>query len=367
MGSLHAKNLGLLGKWWWRFRKSGEALWVRVIKGIWGESGGVGRSKDESQVTGVWGEIVRVGFEIESKGINFVNSFRRKVGKGDEVKFWEDVWVGDLCLKDKFSRLYRAEENRKCTVADKGVWEGEEWFWRWSWRRSLRGTEEEQLTELISLLSIVSLSTDAKDDWTWALDPGGAFTVRRLSSMLDEVCLQPEISTPLFSWNSLIPQKVNLCVWRAVLGRLPSRTNLASRGLEIADIRCPLCQSGEETVDHIMARCSFASCLWQKVLAWWQLPRTTPLDTKDALSMSWSQGLPGWIQKIWQAVCCVTCWIIWKARNSYVFKDTSVTGMQMLGDIQFFSFFWISHRSKRMKLAWVDWLLNPCQALQNCI
>ena len=42
IGSLWAKNLALLGKWWWRFRKEGRTLCVRVIKSIHGDSGGLG-------------------------------------------------------------------------------------------------------------------------------------------------------------------------------------------------------------------------------------------------------------------------------------------------------------------------------------
>ncbi|GKE69882.1 reverse transcriptase domain, reverse transcriptase zinc-binding domain protein, partial [Tanacetum coccineum] len=42
IGSLRAKNLALLGKWWWRFKKECGCLWVRVIKSIHGDSGGLG-------------------------------------------------------------------------------------------------------------------------------------------------------------------------------------------------------------------------------------------------------------------------------------------------------------------------------------
>ncbi|GJW28722.1 reverse transcriptase domain, reverse transcriptase zinc-binding domain protein [Tanacetum coccineum] len=42
IGSLRGKNLALLGKWWWRFKKEGGSLWVRVIKNIHGGSGGLG-------------------------------------------------------------------------------------------------------------------------------------------------------------------------------------------------------------------------------------------------------------------------------------------------------------------------------------
>ncbi|GJR89688.1 hypothetical protein Tco_0213699 [Tanacetum coccineum] len=42
VGSLHVKNLALLGKWWWRFRKEGESMWARVIKSIHVEGVGLG-------------------------------------------------------------------------------------------------------------------------------------------------------------------------------------------------------------------------------------------------------------------------------------------------------------------------------------
>ncbi|GKA25645.1 RNA-directed DNA polymerase, eukaryota, partial [Tanacetum coccineum] len=40
IGSLKAKNLGLLGKWWWRFLNEKNALWCRVISVFYGVDGG---------------------------------------------------------------------------------------------------------------------------------------------------------------------------------------------------------------------------------------------------------------------------------------------------------------------------------------
>ncbi|XP_071695506.1 uncharacterized protein [Rutidosis leptorrhynchoides] len=43
IGSLKAKNLSLLGKWWWwRFRSEPESLWAKVIQSIYGIDGGLG-------------------------------------------------------------------------------------------------------------------------------------------------------------------------------------------------------------------------------------------------------------------------------------------------------------------------------------
>ncbi|GKD88144.1 hypothetical protein Tco_1363651 [Tanacetum coccineum] len=82
IGSLWAKHLSLLGKWWWRFRKEGGSLWAKVIKSIYGASGGfrdvraLGRGVSRG---GVWGDIVRSGEEL---GIEFTSSWVGILGDG---------------------------------------------------------------------------------------------------------------------------------------------------------------------------------------------------------------------------------------------------------------------------------------------
>ena len=36
VGSLLASNLGLVGKWWWRFHREEDVFWVKVVKSIFG-------------------------------------------------------------------------------------------------------------------------------------------------------------------------------------------------------------------------------------------------------------------------------------------------------------------------------------------
>lgn len=43
VGCLRAKNLALLGKWWWRFKDEDEVMWVKIIKSIHGSEGGMDR------------------------------------------------------------------------------------------------------------------------------------------------------------------------------------------------------------------------------------------------------------------------------------------------------------------------------------
>lgn len=41
VGSLKIKNLALLCKWFWRFRTEESAFWVRIIKSLYGNDGGL--------------------------------------------------------------------------------------------------------------------------------------------------------------------------------------------------------------------------------------------------------------------------------------------------------------------------------------
>ncbi|GJV92503.1 hypothetical protein Tco_1540316 [Tanacetum coccineum] len=91
VGSLKASNWGLLGKWCWRFRVESTAWWVRVIKSVYGEDGGVDREGHVSvKGRGAWGNIINVGSEMGKLGLNFTNSFRRRVGNGEDTRFWLD-------------------------------------------------------------------------------------------------------------------------------------------------------------------------------------------------------------------------------------------------------------------------------------
>ncbi|GJY76103.1 putative RNA-directed DNA polymerase [Tanacetum coccineum] len=119
--------------------------------------------------------------------IDFTSYFICKVRNGRDVSFWLDKWVGDLRLCDRFPRLFHLDSRLEGRVAEKGRWiEG---VWR--------------------------------DQWWWNLNENGGFTVKELTSMIEERTLQLEVSRQDTIWNKLVPKKVNIFVWRALKKRLP--------------------------------------------------------------------------------------------------------------------------------------------------
>lgn len=126
VGSLRGKNWALLGKWWWRFRVEVDALWVKVVKSIHGIDEGWldGVYHGEG---GVWGDIMKIGLSIDKLDVGFTNSFLKEVGNGENTRFWDDVWVGNCRLRDKFPRLFRLERNKGVNVRGRVLLEADGW------------------------------------------------------------------------------------------------------------------------------------------------------------------------------------------------------------------------------------------------
>ncbi|GJW83659.1 RNA-directed DNA polymerase, eukaryota, reverse transcriptase zinc-binding domain protein [Tanacetum coccineum] len=66
------------------------------------------------------------------------------------------------------------------------------------------------------------------------------------------------------NWNSWIPRKVNICVWRASLNGLPTRVNLSQRGVNILTSCCPFCGIVAEEIEHHTIRCPRVVAIWKK-------------------------------------------------------------------------------------------------------
>ncbi|XP_071714975.1 uncharacterized protein [Rutidosis leptorrhynchoides] len=87
----------------------------------------------------VWTNVIETGRFIDTLDIPFMNSFVRKVGDGASTSFWDDMWLGNVALKDKFRRLVRLESNHNVFVKDRTLWDGFKCAGNWCWSRPPMG------------------------------------------------------------------------------------------------------------------------------------------------------------------------------------------------------------------------------------
>jgi hypothetical protein len=123
---------------------------------------------------------------------------------------------------------------------------------------------------------LVSISLSHEDDaWRFHPDQGGMYSVKENSLYLCH-CFVPSISSlGLVTsrvvegvWASWAPSKVVMFSWQLLLGRLPTRVNLAKwRVIPIGEQGCWYCGSEyNETEDHLFLLCPFAWRVWLEVL-----------------------------------------------------------------------------------------------------
>uniref|UniRef100_A0A2N9GB44 Integrase catalytic domain-containing protein n=1 Tax=Fagus sylvatica TaxID=28930 RepID=A0A2N9GB44_FAGSY len=106
-------NKALLGKWLWRYSTEPNSLWRQVIDSKYGGQGNFWVSNRVNTPHGVslWRHI-RAGWDVFSQHISYT------VGDGSRLRFWHDVWCGDLPLRSQFPSLFQLARAPEASVAD---------------------------------------------------------------------------------------------------------------------------------------------------------------------------------------------------------------------------------------------------------
>ncbi|GJZ29954.1 RNA-directed DNA polymerase, eukaryota [Tanacetum coccineum] len=174
------------------------------------------------------------------------------------------------------------------------------------------GIEEEQYRDLRTSTYDVLLS-NMSDRWLWSLSSSRDFSVSTVRSYIDEFIL-PKLDTPT-RWINLVPIKLNINAWKIRLDRLPNRFNLSSRGIDIPTIMCPLCNESAETTSYVFFSCQLARQVLSKVCRWWDLDYSRVNSYDDWLLWLTDSRLSKLKKEIFEGVCYVSWWLIWKFRN----------------------------------------------------
>ncbi|XP_071726794.1 uncharacterized protein [Rutidosis leptorrhynchoides] len=239
--------------------------------------------------------------------------------RGTETLFWHDKWIGEPVLKQAFPKLFRLESNKLALVSDRLQWTGSEGRVQFSWQWSTlpRWRILSDLQQLENRLSVAKCSGRNVDNWVWKPCCSGIYTTKSLIEMLNssvDTHVKPTIR------NNLIPQKVGILMWRASQNKLPVRSELDRRGIDLDSVRCPACDDDIESINHSVILCKTAFDIWERIYKWWNLNLTIFADINELIKGSNSQFHTATGASIWQAIVWVTSYYIWKNRNDHVFN-----------------------------------------------
>ncbi|GKE12187.1 RNA-directed DNA polymerase, eukaryota, reverse transcriptase zinc-binding domain protein, partial [Tanacetum coccineum] len=347
VSSFHALNRALLLKWVWRFISQDGSMWFRVIKALYGPS----ITSHPVNLSSNWCSIIRELHLLEEKGFNFLAHCKKRIGNGGATRFWYDQWLGDQPLRIRFPRLFALETDKEMTVAAKMHNEVSV-----SFRRPVRvGIENQQMLDLSSLLDLVTLS-QAHDRWICDLTGDGEFRVKEVRNFLDNLFLPSHVEPT--RWVKYIPIKINVFAWKARRDFLPTRVNLARRGIALDSYSCPLCSVAEEDINHILFECELAHNIFRRICRWWDLDWRVLVNFSEWNSWFSAIRLPIKVKLLLEGVCYIAWWFIWGFRNRTIFDETPPRRSVLFDDIVSFSFNWCSSRCNRA-FSWDSWFKNP--------
>ena len=142
------------------------------------------------------------------------------------------------------------------------------------------------------------------------------------------------------------------------MDRLPLRSNLSKRGLEIQSIMCPLCSNGMESNDHLFYTCEVASSIKRLIEVWCDLHFPNLISSLDWTTWIDNLHLSKDKKNRIQVIVAATWWTIWKFRNSVTFNSQKLRKCELFDSIRLDSFSWLKSRSS-ISLVWHDWLKTP--------
>ena len=274
-------------------------------------------------------------------------------------------WCGDIPLKVRFGRLFDLSLNKSITVKDMFVHGWGEDGDAWQWRRGLRVWEEELLAECRVLLANVSLQPLSFDVWQWLPDPLEGYSVRAVYSMLtDQGAPQVPQDVDLI-WHRQVPLKVSITAWRSLRDRLPTKSNLALRGVLHAEA-C-LCVAGcgsREDVSHLFLLCPCFGSLWPMVRHWIGFAGIDHCDiSSHFVQFIYSTGGLKARRSFLQLVWLLTVWVLWSERNNRLFNMKESSMPQLLDKVKYYSLWWLKANKAIFVFGDQLWWSSPLSCL----
>ncbi|GJW31555.1 RNA-directed DNA polymerase, eukaryota [Tanacetum coccineum] len=155
-----------------------------------------------------------------------------------------------------------------------------------------------------------------------------------------------------------IPIKVNVFAWKLHLDRLPTRSNLLKRGIQVQSSLCPICNVLQEDTSHLFFSCDVALAISRLICRWWNVS-WSPVDSYSGW-LEWfnSIRLGSKLKGILEGVFYVSWWCLWNFRNQLLFASKKPRKETLFDDVVSRSFIWSNSRCN-LKFTWDCWLQHP--------
>ncbi|WMV55620.1 hypothetical protein MTR67_049005 [Solanum verrucosum] len=247
----------------------------------------------------VWRSIINLW-------IKFFNKCKIKVGNGGRTLFWEDKWVDQVTLRNRFPILFNMSLQKEATIREMRDNQG----WDLRFRRHLNDWEVNKIVELLNILGQCKDLNTNEDSLFWNPDEQGRFSVGPAYRSSQRPGTHIGGWPWKMIWKVKIPFKIACFTWLLANQAALTQHNPMKRGMQI---------------------CS-------RDISW-----TMPRNIKEALACWNRDGNESGHRERWKIVLACIWWSIWMERNPRCFKNKSCSMQNLKLNCLVLFFFWCKH------------------------
>ncbi|CAL1398685.1 unnamed protein product [Linum trigynum] len=292
-------NLALLGKQAWRLLNSPDALWCRLLKGLYYPRGEFLHAKKGNRSSWIWASLWEAKKVINMGAI-------KVIGSGKDTWIGRDQWIPTL---QNFGISSGPQQNIR---VNEWINQGDR-----SWNSELLQGHV-SIEEMDAILRVPVGEEGSDDFWAWCLTKDGSFSVRTAYHAVHKANTNFQQSGNAENWKWIwglnIPPKLKFFIWRCSRNGLATKEWLFHRKCA-PNQTCEVCQNPHESIIHCLFFCQHARDSWNAIFPSLPLP---PLNTSF---FDWFCALKDSISHDSLIHIVFLCWNIWKARNERTFKN----------------------------------------------
>ncbi|CAN1777828.1 Putative ribonuclease H protein At1g65750 [Linum perenne] len=245
-------NRAFLAKLAWKIFVQPDALWVKVLKGIYFPRTDFLKAGKHHRPSWLWSSL------IEGRTV-LLHGIRKNIGNGDSTNL-NDAWIPGV---DGFRAS--VPETLNCRVSDFIILPQRTWD-----VHKLRTFYTEDI--VMHILTIPLGPIDLSDRWVWHSDPKGRFSVKSCYKLIRGQRTMGNGRNGReteklwrWLWQLSLPPKLIFFCWRVLNNALATKKNLHRRNCS-PSASCPMCNSTEETSEHMFFGCPFSAGCWESAM-----------------------------------------------------------------------------------------------------
>lgn len=350
LSKLKKSNEALIAKWLWRYRNEKNSLWRNVIESIHDTKKCWSSIPSRRNYSSVWVNIVKAINKIKVGNTDLNQMFKDSCGNGRDIRFWLDSWAGSNSFKERFPALFKRENDKKCRVSERYCIENKGFVL--VGMGQFNQEEDKEKEEMFKELEKIVLN-ESRDKWEWRGRSHKTFSVKGVKDFIQS---QLDFSSNfVFKWVKWIPRKCNIFMWRLGLDRIPTGIALKVRNCVFGSLSCALCGDTDESAEHLFCSCEVATEVWHRIGNWIKSPPLYMFSVRDIFDRHRWGTMDKKKRKAIKGVLFISCWFIWKARNSKKFDNVSIEVKRIVLEIMGFGFLCYKNRGWNSSITWDNW------------